>query len=175
MGLLTWLGLHRASVWERPTLLDELLSSPLQAVMQRIYHAMLFLRGPPFELRPTQTPIRVVCISDTHGQTVAVPDGDLLICAGDLSGDGTRASVQKQIGWLASLPHQHKVFVSGNHDSWFDLDARMPGERYVREPVEMGSVHHLQHSSVTLQFGASRCLNIYGAPDVPRVGGPYQA
>lgn len=175
MGLLTWLGLRRDNVWERPTLLDEFLSSPLQAIMRRVYRTMLFLRGAPFELRPAQTPIRVVCISDTHGQPVAVPDGDLLIHAGDLTDDGTRDSIQEQIDWLASLPHRHKVFVSGNHDSWFDLDARMPEDRHTREPVEMGSVHHLQHSSVTLQFGGSRSLNIYGAPDIPRIGGPPHA
>jgi len=68
--------------------------------------------------------VRVVCLSDTHcagseGQ-IEVPDGDLLIHAGDLTYRGTEGEVGRELGWIDSLPHKHKVVVPGNHDWLFD-------------------------------------------------------
>jgi predicted phosphohydrolase len=67
-------------------------------------------------------PMRVVCLSDTHtyGSRVVVPDGDLLLHAGDLTFRGTEDEIAASLDWLASLPHEHKVFVAGNHDWFFD-------------------------------------------------------
>ncbi|KAB5536034.1 calcineurin-like phosphoesterase [Coniochaeta sp. 2T2.1] len=174
MGLLQALRLRRRSVWDPPTALDIFLSSPLQWAMSRIYHLILLLRGAPF--RPSKEhrrPIRVVCLSDTHDRVVSdVPDGDLLIHAGDLTTEGTAADVQKQIDWLASLPHRHKVVVAGNHDSWFDESARRAEDR--REggkEVDLKGVEYLQDRLVTLEFEGGRILNVYGAGDIPQCGG----
>lgn len=63
-------------------------------------------------------PVRLVCMADTHGQhhRLAVPDGDVLIHAGDLTPRGTRPQLEEVAGWLRSLPHRHKVVIAGNHD-----------------------------------------------------------
>jgi len=51
---------------------------------------------------------RFVCISDTHNRTPVVPDGDVLLHAGDISA-GVPNSMKSMFDWLRSLPHQTKV------------------------------------------------------------------
>jgi Icc-related predicted phosphoesterase len=62
--------------------------------------------------------MRVVLISDTHNQhaNLVLPDGDLLIHAGDFSGKGRVPEVKDFMDWLGRQPHKHKVFIAGNHD-----------------------------------------------------------
>lgn len=69
--------------------------------------------------------MRVVCISDTHGlhEDLTVPDGDLLIHAGDLTGHGSLREVALARDFLAALPHPHKVVIAGNHDFAFEREA----------------------------------------------------
>ena len=45
-----------------------------------------------------------------------IPDGDVLVHAGDLCNHGTRGEVKQFITWLGELPHAHKIFIAGNHD-----------------------------------------------------------
>lgn len=170
MGLRFYM--RRRSEFDPPGPVDILLSSPLQWIMHYIYHLILLLRGRPFYPKKDSTPIRVVCLSDTHDHIVAdVPDGDLLIHAGDLTTDGTAADIQRQIDWLDSLPHQHKVVVAGNHDSWFDPSARKAEDRTRGRAVDLKSLVYLQDRLVTLEFEAGRMLNVYGAADIPECGG----
>ena len=171
MSAFGWFGLRRRNMWEPPTALDKFLASPLQAIARRAYHFILFLRGRPFRASKTKPPIRVVCISDTHDKTAPVPDGDLLIHAGDLTDPGTIDAIQVQIDWLDSLPHRHKVFVCGNHDSWFDPASRKIDDHDSRRTPDYKSLHYLQDASVTLEFEGGRELNVYGAGDVPLCGG----
>jgi predicted phosphohydrolase len=68
--------------------------------------------------------MRVVCVSDTHGRhdSMQVPDGDLLLHAGDCSARGTREQIESFDDWLGRLPHPHKVVIAGNHDCAFAQD-----------------------------------------------------
>jgi predicted MPP superfamily phosphohydrolase len=158
-------------MWEPPTRLDKLVASPFQWLVFRIYHLILFLRGTPFHAQKSN-PIRVVCISDTHDNTVPnVPNGDLLIHAGDLTNSGTVEDIQKQLDWLASLPHRHKVFVAGNHDSYFDPKSRKAVDRKGGRTPHFKDLHYLQDEMVTLEFEGGRRLNVYGAGDIPECGG----
>jgi len=177
MGLLETFHLRRRSIWEPPTPLDIFLSSPLQWLTYRIYHLILLLRGRPFHPPKDTPPIRVVCLSDTHDRIVPdVPDGDLLVHAGDLTTGGTAADIQRQVDWLDSLPHRHKVVVAGNHDSWFDPSARKVRDREQGATgVDLKSLVYLQDRLVTLQFDGGRKLNVYGAGDVPKCGGADSA
>lgn len=172
MGLLHWLRLRRPNIWEPPTLLDHLFSSPLHFLIAQIYHLILLLRGKPFSLPKDKHAIRVVCLSDTHDLVVLdVPDGELLVHCGDLTNAGTAEDIQKQIDWLASLPHRHKVFIAGNHDSWFDVRSRRPEDKKDGRKVDFKGLKYLQNSSVTLDFRDGRRLNVYGAADLPVCGG----
>ena len=63
--------------------------------------------------------MRLVCISDTHGRhaDLAVPDGDVLIHAGDLTAHGELDELIDSNTWLGTLPHPHKLIIAGNHDA----------------------------------------------------------
>jgi predicted phosphohydrolase len=67
---------------------------------------------------------RVVCISDTHLQCrdVPIPTGDILIHAGDLTGRGSLAELAREVDWVRTLPHAHKVLIAGNHDFCFERE-----------------------------------------------------
>ncbi len=47
---------------------------------------------------------------------MTVPDGDLLIVAGDFTKRGRRDEIAAFDCWLGTQPHRHKVVVAGNHD-----------------------------------------------------------
>jgi Icc-related predicted phosphoesterase len=65
---------------------------------------------------------RIVCLSDTHNRQgqFDVPDGDILVHAGDLTGRGTLREITAVNEWLGRLPHRHKIVIAGNHDFLFE-------------------------------------------------------
>jgi predicted phosphodiesterase len=71
---------------------------------------------------PYKRAMRIVCLSDTHDlhDQLQVPDGDLLLHAGDATMRGSEAQIRAFDRWLASLPHRHKVVIAGNHDWAFE-------------------------------------------------------
>jgi Icc-related predicted phosphoesterase len=66
--------------------------------------------------------MRIVFVSDTHfvPKNLVVPDGDVLVHAGDLTYNGSITQIQKAGEWLGSLPHKYKVVIAGNHDFGFE-------------------------------------------------------
>jgi len=66
--------------------------------------------------------MRIVCFSDTHKKhrDVVLPDGDVLVFAGDMCGRGGIQSVRRFNEWLGEQPHHHKIVVAGNHDRPFE-------------------------------------------------------
>lgn len=70
--------------------------------------------------------MKLVAISDTHDKhrEVAfpqIPDGDILIHAGDATKSGDLAAFKQFIEWFASQPHEYKILVAGNHDICLDF------------------------------------------------------
>jgi predicted phosphohydrolase len=169
MGLLTWLGLRRRNQWEPLTLLDNLLLSPLTFLAVQFYYLVLFLRGHPFRPPRDKPAVRVVCISDTHDQTVRVPPGDILIHAGDLTDSGTAEDVQKQLDWLKGQPHQVKIVIAGNHDSYFDQSSRVEADVKSGAKVNLEGLIYLE-SALTVQKVKGRHISIFGVPDIPKCG-----
>lgn len=102
---------------------------------------------------------RIVCVSDTHNcnERIEVPDGEILIHAGDATTVGTKEQIGRFNDWFASLPHPHKVFVAGNHDWLFERD-----NGSARRLLDPGIVY-LQDSSTVIDG-----LKIYGSPWQPR-------
>jgi predicted MPP superfamily phosphohydrolase len=170
MGVLTYLHLRRPNSWERPTILDSLLASPIAYLTTLLYQLFVFLRGRPFQPPLNKTAIRIVALSDTHDKTVQIPQGDLLVHAGDLTNNGTVDDIQKQLDWLSAQPHEHKVLVCGNHDSWFDPRSRKDVDVNSGRKLDFKEIKWLQNSSTTLKFVSGRTLNIYGAADIPECG-----
>ena len=101
--------------------------------------------------------MKVVLISDTHGFQPQVPDGDILIHAGDLTMRGTHGQVTEAGNWLNSLPHKYKVVIAGNHDWLFEKNLS-------EAKTLLGTdIIYLENSDITIEG-----IKIYGSPVQPR-------
>ena len=69
-----------------------------------------------------ESTVRVVCISDTHCNFPSLPEGDILIHAGDFCQFGTPAEVAQFNTYLGTLPFKHRIVIAGNHDTAFDSE-----------------------------------------------------
>ncbi len=97
--------------------------------------------------------VRVVCLSDTHElhHELSVPDGDLLIHAGDITFFGSISKIRDFNDWLGELPHRYKVVIPGNHDRAFNQDPR--------------SRALITNAVLLINEGVRVCgLNIWGSP-----------
>ena len=61
---------------------------------------------------------RFVCISDTHSASPAdgafkLPNGDVLIHAGDLTKQGTFSELRKTLDWIEKSDFEVKLVVAG--------------------------------------------------------------
>lgn len=65
--------------------------------------------------------MRIVCLSDTHERhrRVEVPDGDVLVHAGDITMLGDPAVLRDFDEWLGLLPHGRKIVIAGNHEMYW--------------------------------------------------------
>ena len=156
--------------FEAPSLLYRVRSSPFKFFASYLYRFLLCLRGASIVRSPRSSRVRLVCISDTHTHTTDIPDGDVLIHAGDMCNAGTYAELQDQIDWIDSMPHPHKILVAGNHDSYLDPRSRRKADS--GERINWGGSTYLQHSATVLEFKGkgNRRLQFYGAPQIPRCG-----
>ena len=105
--------------------------------------------------------MRIVCISDTHGshRRLAVPPGDLLIHAGDVTVNGYLDELDDFNDWLGSLPHGNKLLIAGNHDFCFQ-------EQASRARARITNAHYLEDDSAIVAG-----VKIYGSPWQPYFGG----
>ncbi|KAK4570171.1 hypothetical protein LTR86_002251 [Recurvomyces mirabilis] len=159
------------SIFDPPSELHLLLTQPIKTLIRFLDYGFSLLHSSPKRGSP---PIRIVCMSDTHTlQAAHVPDGDLLIHAGDMGNEGTPAELQAQIDWIDQLPHKYKVVIAGNHDTYLDPRSRKTlSQQDQQDTINWRSLRYLQHSSVTLHFGGGRRqLRLYGAPQIPACGG----
>jgi predicted phosphohydrolase len=104
--------------------------------------------------------MRIVCLSDTHNRhdDLTVPDGDLLLHAGDSTGMGTPEEVEAFGAFLDRLPHREKIVIAGNHDFLFQREPRRAREL-------IGDVTYLQDSDVEVDG-----LRVWGSPWQPWFG-----
>ena len=105
---------------------------------------------------PLEESLKIVCLSDTHElhRDVVVPDGDVLIHAGDITFFSQRPSVLEDFNaWLGEQPHEHKIVIPGNHDSLLQL------EKWRRV---ITNAHLLINSGVEVAS-----LKIWGSPVTP--------
>jgi Icc-related predicted phosphoesterase len=101
--------------------------------------------------------MRIVALSDTHGYhaDVAVPGGDLLIHAGDLTRTGDLDELADAARFLEALPHRHKIVIAGNHD--FCLQNDPAAARRL-----LSSMTYLEDEGVTVDG-----VRIWGSPWQP--------
>ncbi|KAF9741468.1 hypothetical protein PMIN02_009697 [Paraphaeosphaeria minitans] len=140
---------------------------------------------------PTAAPIRktrIVCISDTHNQTPKLPQGDVLIHAGDLTKQGSRRELEKAARWLEAADFEAKIVIAGNHDMTLDAPffekhnnahpsghVRWPDTRSSEDNkklfTESSSITYLENEAATMYLkandGPHTCFKVYGSPYVP--------
>ncbi|KAF8876688.1 metallophosphoesterase domain-containing protein 1 [Gymnopilus junonius] len=143
------------SFWER------FKSSPL------LFLARLFYNYSPPCQPNHRHKVRIVCISDTHNShnlQPPIPDGDVLVHAGDLTNSGTRQELDHALSWLESQTHSHKLFIAGNHDTCLS-DPDIP--HYISSTYP--SLTYLQEASANITI-RGRILRVYGSPYTPKHG-----
>lgn len=99
---------------------------------------------------------KIAAISDTHNhdlRDIIIPDGDILIHAGDISSIGSIQEITKALAQLSALPHKHILLTAGNHDFGIK-DVPIPG-----------NITLLMHEPIRLMG-----LNFFGSPYTPRYG-----
>lgn len=127
--------------------------------------------------------MKLICLSDTHNQhdSITVPDGDVLIHAGDATMTDNRKEVTDFLHWFAAQPHKHKLLVWGNHSlsmdnqSVYDAWAKPRGRGYrdtnkikqeCQDIINQSGIIVLNNSGVTIEG-----INFYGSPVTPWFGG----
>lgn len=109
--------------------------------------------------------MKLVSISDIHTKqwqlNSILPDGDVLVCAGDLTYNGTIMEVQDFCTWLGGFPkekYKHRVIIAGNHDFGFEQNPDL-----FRKMVEDTGAIYLENESVVIDG-----FKFYGSPVTPR-------
>lgn len=110
--------------------------------------------------------MRIVCISDTHGKTIPddqMPEGDVLVHAGDVSNNGKRLQLESMSEWfrhLADTKYSDIVWIGGNHDFMLDAFRKEHSEYAIDGRLFCHSnIHYLRDSGVTING-----VKFYGTP-----------
>lgn len=113
--------------------------------------------------------MRLVCISDTHNlhSAVDLPDGDVLVHAGDFTNDGLYSEVRSFLTWLGEVAprYRHTVLCAGNHDFLFQRSPEVTGA--LLEECAPGVIY-LQDEAVEIDG-----VRFYGSPQTPWFYGAF--
>lgn len=162
----------------RPGPWDHFIRQPCVFLARKLFTWQPRASSPP----PESLPVTVVCVSDTHNSQPTLPDGDVLIHAGDLTQSGTFEELHTALGWLSSQPHPIKVVIAGNHDLLLDASQDATGNRIkstadpsqspetLRASLPWNDIIYLQNQDTTITCPNGRRLRIYGSPCSPRYG-----
>lgn len=104
--------------------------------------------------------MKIVTISDTHTMhdKLTIPDGDVLIHAGDITSNGKLSHLNDFCEWLDEQPHKHKIVIAGNHDWCFE---RSETKHFAVEMVNKVATY-LEDSSTIIDG-----VKFYGSPWQP--------
>ena len=105
--------------------------------------------------------MKIVAISDTHAKhrELVIPDGDVLVHAGDVTWKGELSIVEDFANWLKDLPHKHKVIIFGNHELGFQYG---PKREKAIELIKNAGVTYLENDGATIEG-----VNFWGSPVQP--------
>ena len=105
--------------------------------------------------------MKIIGISDSHGShwDIKVPDGDILVHAGDFSSQGRLPDTLDFLRWFNTHPHKHKIFIAGNHDWLMEQDPNF--WRIIK--MEFPNLTYLQDEACEVEG-----LKFYGSPQTPR-------
>lgn len=104
--------------------------------------------------------LRIVALADTHlyhRELGELPQGDVLIHAGDLLQRGDLDELDDAADWLLGQPHRHKVLVPGNHDQCLALHWDAASAR-----LQQTGLTILRHEALEIEG-----LKLWGSPTTP--------
>lgn len=87
-----------------------------------------------------------------------LPEGDVLVHAGDMCMGGRIWELEKTAEWLSKLDYEHKVVIAGNHDWPFVRDHAL-----ATNTLKEAGVIYLEESEVVIDG-----VKFYGSPWTPR-------
>jgi len=122
--------------------------------------------------------VRFVCISDTHNDhsRLEVPDGDVLLHAGDFTKNGTEKEIKAFNEWMGTLPHKHKIVCAGNHDITLDkeyYEQHWKRHHDTKESADkarslLSNCRYIEHEKVTVEG-----VTVFAAPAMPAKGAQW--
>ena len=105
---------------------------------------------------------KIVCISDTHCKLnqVKLPDGDILVHAGDALSRGTLSEFMEFVNQLEKIKvkYKHIIYVQGNHDRITEQN-----ESLVKDECASRDIIYLNDTGITLEG-----ISFYGSAVTPR-------
>jgi Icc-related predicted phosphoesterase len=127
--------------------------------------------------------MRIVCISDTHGlhkpmeDFNPLPEGDVLIHAGDCTNVGKPHEVKEFVEWFMDVKgFDSKIFIAGNHD-WSFENHRYPHHKgdfewyyhlMNEENLSQSDVTYLEDNGFTIESSEfSKPIKFWGSPWQP--------
>ena len=103
--------------------------------------------------------MKAVVLSDNHtNYDFETPEGDILIHCGDFTFHGNPKEMEKFKNYLKKQPHEHKLFIFGNHEK---VDKEIT---YWREYLEDGTGAKCIHEKA---YGIGN-LNFFGSSYTPK-------
>lgn len=105
--------------------------------------------------------VKLVCLSDTHTKhrQVPIPDGDILIHCGDMTGRGNYHEFISIGNWFRELKDKfkHRIMIAGNHDFGLEINKRIILDAHFDKELI-----YLQDEAITLEG-----IKFYGTPWMP--------
>lgn len=97
---------------------------------------------------------------------IEMPEGDVLIHAGDMTNSGRDWELEVVRQWLSGQNYAHKIVIAGNHD----LGLELWGYERCYEFFKAEGIEYLQGTDVTLPDGQV----VWGGPWTPEFWGAFQ-
>eukprot|EP01102_Stenamoeba_stenopodia_P004295 TRINITY_DN14618_c0_g1_i1.p1 TRINITY_DN14618_c0_g1~~TRINITY_DN14618_c0_g1_i1.p1 ORF type:complete len:299 (-),score=78.53 TRINITY_DN14618_c0_g1_i1:138-995(-) len=126
------------------------------------------------DLRKTSKQLRVVCISDTHNNNrEEMPEGDVLIHAGDITRYGKEEHVVAFNAWVDRQRrlrgYKHVLVVRGNHENSFPFEGKASNKPNKPLSTLLTNATYLEQQAIELEgfrFFGTRFCNPMHEPDL---------
>jgi Icc-related predicted phosphoesterase len=96
--------------------------------------------------------MKIIALSDTHSlhNEVVLPKCDVLIHAGDFSGNGSMSHVNNFLDWFSNQDATVKLATPGNHDTWVEKNTQEAISMFKNRGVEL--LIHAPYKYNTIKF-----------------------
>ena len=104
--------------------------------------------------------MKIIAISDTYSfhRQVEIPEGDVLVHAGDISWKGELDIIEDFSNWLKELPHQ-KIVIGGNHELGLERGSK---RKQMIDFIVKSGAHYLEDDGIEIDG-----VKFHGSPITP--------